>query len=105
MPHLHGSKIHTQTTNSQGKLEDRGENREATGEFEASDLALTLGSGNTLSVWDKATVRIGANLKLISQKIETEEAGGVAIDLGLLIRPRSAKSLRFGVSLQNLGPM
>ena len=89
---------------SHGKMEGRGEDREATGEFEASDMALTLGYGNTLSVWDKATVRIGANLKLISQKIESEQAGGVAIDLGLLIRPQSAKSLRFGVSLQNLGP-
>ena len=89
---------------SQGKMEGRGENREATGEFEASDMALTLGYGNTLSIWDKAAVNIGANLKLISQKIESERAGGVAIDLGLLIRPKGAKSLRFGVSLQNLGP-
>jgi hypothetical protein len=89
---------------SQGKLEGRDENREVTGEFEASDIALTLSYGRALPVWNKATVRIGANLKLISQKIEIEQASGVAIDLGLLIRPNSLKSIQFGVSLQNLGP-
>jgi hypothetical protein len=50
-------------------------------------------------------VSIGANIKLIQQKIEDETAWSGAIDLGLLYRlPGPRGGLRLGFAVQNIGP-
>ena len=50
-------------------------------------------------------VSIGANLKLIHQRIEDETAWTGAIDLGLLYRlPGPRGGLRLGFAVQNIGP-
>ena len=48
-------------------------------------------------------LKLGTNLKIIQQKIETEHATGVAIDVGTLYNT-SIKNLTLGFSFQNLGP-
>ncbi|OGS17834.1 MAG: hypothetical protein A3J83_05390 [Elusimicrobia bacterium RIFOXYA2_FULL_40_6] len=52
---------------------------------------------------NKRFIGFGANLKIIQQKIESEQATGLAVDLGALYH---FNSLPFtaGLSIQNLGP-
>ncbi|OGS20309.1 MAG: hypothetical protein A2252_11870 [Elusimicrobia bacterium RIFOXYA2_FULL_39_19] len=84
---------------SQGELEGRDENRVQTGGFSASDLAVTLSVSKQVS---KLT-SMGINLKIIQQRIESEQATGVAFDVGSLYH-FATLPLSFGLSLQNLGP-
>jgi hypothetical protein len=50
-------------------------------------------------------VSIGANIKLIQQKIEDETAWSGAVDLGLLYKQPSPRGeLRLGFAVQNIGP-
>jgi hypothetical protein len=61
----------------QGEFEGRDENRNLTGNFTASDLAISLSVGRRIP-----SGSIGMNLKIINESIETERATGVAVDLG-----------------------
>ncbi len=82
----------------QGTFEGRDENRKATGDFGASDLAgiVSFSQRNRLG-------SLGMNVKIIQQRIESETAQGLALDLGSGIR-YPASSLSFGAAIQNLGP-
>ncbi|MFA5780107.1 MAG: PorV/PorQ family protein [Elusimicrobiota bacterium] len=84
---------------SQGKIEGRDENRNATDSFSAYDVATTISYSKKIN----EKVKLGTNLKIIQQKIETEHATGVAIDIGTLYNT-GIKNLTAGLSFQNLGP-
>ncbi|MBI5574462.1 MAG: PorV/PorQ family protein [Elusimicrobia bacterium] len=84
---------------SQGKLEGRDEDRNKTDSFSAYDVATTISYAKSIN--DK--VKFGTNLKLIQQKIETEHATGVAVDIGTLYNT-AIKNLTLGFSFRNLGP-
>ncbi len=81
-----------------GSIEGRDDNRQLTNSFSASDTAAYL-SKSVRSSWGS----YGANIKLIQQRIETEQASGLAGDVGCKIY-RSSSPLSFGLSIQNLGP-
>ena len=88
-------------------LEERTEETmEPEGTFAAYDIAL---AGAYACKVSKA-LSIGANLKLIHQRIQDETAWGGAIDIGLLYRfpgPRkrfSRDTLQLGFAVQNIGP-
>lgn len=82
------------------------ETTEPEGTFAAYDIAVAGAYACKIS----KTVSIGANVKLIHQKIESETAWGGAIDIGLLYRvprPRGRFSrdiLQAGFVVQNIGP-
>ena len=88
---------------SQGEMEGRDENRQQTASFGASDMAVTFSFSRNLLLSNKRFIGLGANLKIIQQKIESEQATGVAIDLGALYHFRSLP-FTAGLSIQNLGP-
>ncbi|MFB0528028.1 MAG: PorV/PorQ family protein, partial [bacterium] len=90
-------------------LEERtGDFPEPEGTFAAYDIAVAGAYACKIS----GTISIGANLKLIHQRIESETAWGGAIDIGLLYRaPRrvgrgrfSRDKLQVGFAVQNIGP-
>ncbi len=88
-------------------LEQRStETQEPEGTFAAYDIAVAGAYACKIS----KTISIGANVKLIHQKIESETAWGGAIDIGLLYRvprPRGRFSrdiLQVGFVVQNIGP-
>jgi len=83
---------------TQGKLEGRDEKRNKTDSFSAYDVATTIYSKKI-----NEKIKLGTNLKIIQQKIETEYATGVAIDMGTLYNT-AVKNLTVGFSFQNLGP-
>ena len=83
-------------------LEERTtETMEPEGTFAAYDIAVA--GAYALKV--SKAVSIGANVKLIHQRIEDETAWSGAVDLGLLykqLRPRGG--LQLGFAVQNIGP-
>jgi len=88
-------------------LEERTtETIEPEGTFAAYDIALAGAYACTVG----RAVAIGANMKLIHQKIEDESAWSGAIDIGLLYRPPGSKrtfsegGLQLGFAVQNIGP-
>jgi hypothetical protein len=83
---------------SQGTFEGRNDDRRPTGDFSASDLAAVLGIA---SPWKLGG--LGINLKFIQQRIESEQATGLALDLGSYIQPLDAP-FTLGLVLQNAGP-
>lgn len=83
---------------SQGTFEGRDDNRRATGDFGASDLA-----GIVSFSQRKRLGSLGLNVKVIQQRIESETAQGLAFDLGSSIQ-YPGSPLSFGAALQNLGP-
>ncbi|OGS20973.1 MAG: hypothetical protein A2252_04585 [Elusimicrobia bacterium RIFOXYA2_FULL_39_19] len=88
---------------SQGEMEGRDENRQQTASFGASDMAVTFSFSKNLLLSNKRFIGLGANLKIIQQKIESEQATGVAVDLGALYH-FPALPFTAGLSIQNLGP-
>lgn len=84
---------------TQGKLEGRDENRNATDSFSAYDVATNISYSKKMN----EKVKLGTNLKIIQQKIETEHATGVAIDIGTLY-DTGINNLTAGLSFQNIGP-
>ena len=82
------------------------ESQEPEGFMAAYDIAVAGAYACKIS----KTISIGANVKLIHQKIENERAWGGAIDIGLLYRvpgPRrrfSREKLQLGFVVQNIGP-
>jgi len=88
---------------SQGDMEGRDENRQQTTSFGASDMAVTFSFSKNLLLSNKRFIGLGANLKIIQQKIESEQATGVAVDLGALYHFNKSP-VTAGLSIQNLGP-
>lgn len=84
---------------TQGKIESRDANRQVTGGFSGSDLALNLAFSRALS----PATRLGVNLKYLSSSIEAESAQSFALDLGGMYRFGST-GLQLGMAAQNLGP-
>ncbi len=77
-------------------LEGYDSNEQPTGNFKASDLALTLAYGRKLN--DK--ISLGCNFKYISQTIDTEDASGIALDFGGLYKVND--KLKVGLKPINL---
>ena len=92
---------------SQGNMEGRDENRQVTQEFGANDAAMTLSFASTSKVpgarSQGVNLSYGINLKIIRQQIESAQAIGLAMDMGLLYR-FSALPFSAAFSVQNLGP-
>ncbi|MFH2070176.1 MAG: PorV/PorQ family protein [Elusimicrobiota bacterium] len=86
---------------SQSELEGRDENRQQTGTFGASDLAVTLSYSRRLPELSN-TISAGLNVKFIQQNIEVHTARGVAIDVGTLYQT-PINNLKAGLSVQNIG--
>ncbi|MDD5208782.1 MAG: PorV/PorQ family protein [Elusimicrobiales bacterium] len=74
-----------------------------TGSVSAYDLAAYLGWGDGLETNNKflPSVRYGATVKFISEKLDSSEASGYGLDAGLLLLP-AVKNLRFGLGAENL---
>src|SRR3989339_1525757 len=88
---------------SQDSIEGRDENRQRTGSFNAYDVATTLSYSTVILSETKNPVSIGTNIKIIQQKIESESATGVAVDIGTQY-DTSINNLKLGLSFQNIGP-
>lgn len=84
---------------SQSSIEGRGANREATGEFRASDTAINLAYARPLT----ARAGLGLNFKYITSHIAGESASGWAVDAGWQYK-MPVKGLSLGFAAQNLGP-
>jgi len=84
---------------SQGSIEGRDENRQRTSSFNAYDVATTVSYSRSMN----NGVSLGTNVKIIQQKIDTESATGVAVDIGTQY-DTSIKNLKLGLSFQNIGP-
>ncbi|MBN2407507.1 MAG: PorV/PorQ family protein [Elusimicrobia bacterium] len=79
----------------------RGLNGKETHEFSVYSMAATMGYGRKV----KEDLLLGANIKIIREKLEKEKATGLAVDIGSLYdMPVGDNRLRFGVVLQNFGP-
>lgn len=80
---------------------DNSDNR--TGSVSAYDLALHLGYGGGLETDLEflPSLRYGAAVKYISERLDTSKASGYGVDAGLLLLT-PVKNLRFGLGLENL---
>ncbi len=80
---------------------DSADNR--TGSVSAYDLALHLGYGGALETDLEflPSLRYGAAVKYISEKLDNSKASGYGVDAGLLLLT-PVKELRFGLGLENL---
>ena len=82
---------------SAGELEGRDASQNLTGNFTASDLAVSAGYGLALG-----RLKAGAAVKYIGQKIKDSSAAAFAADAGLLYG-LDGVPLTFGVSVSNFG--
>ncbi|MDO8805363.1 MAG: PorV/PorQ family protein [Elusimicrobiota bacterium] len=80
---------------------DSADNR--TGSVSAYDMAVYFGYGGRLETASDLlpSVRYGAAVKYISEKLDTGKATGYGLDAGLLLLP-GVKNLRFGLGVENL---
>jgi hypothetical protein len=80
---------------------DSADNR--TGSVSAYDLAFHLGYGGALETGLEflPSLRYGAAVKYISERLDTSKASGYGLDAGLLLLT-PVKALRFGLGLENL---
>ncbi len=83
---------------NQAELDGRSEDRGATGDFNAGDLAVTFGGAKTVR-----SLSLGAGVKVIRSQIAGETASGLALDLGTVWKTPGSK-LQLGAAVQNLGP-
>jgi hypothetical protein len=83
---------------SQPSIEGRGVNRESSGKFGASDMAINLAYGGTFA----ARTALGINLKYITSRIADVSGNSWAVDAGWQYKPVNTLSL--GLAIQNLGP-
>lgn len=83
----------------QSVIEGRGANREAAAKFGASDTAVNLAYGRTLT----ARSGLGFNFKYITSHIADESASGWAVDAGWQYKA-PVKGLSLGLAVQNIGP-
>lgn len=81
-----------------GDIDGRGEDREKTEDFTASDFLLQFSYAKALVSGYQA----GGSFKYIRQKIADESASGIALDMGL--QKSVISNLNMGISLRNLGP-
>jgi len=81
-----------------GAIDARGADRSASGGFEASDTALTVGLGRRVS----AATGAGANLKYIRSQLGQDSAQTFALDLGV-VRRLEGRPASLGLSVLNLG--
>lgn len=83
---------------NEGKIEERDENFNLTGNtVESNDLVFSLGYGYRLRVLGN-TLSFGAGAKLFRQSLAGEAATGTGLDAGVLY---ALKNLSFGATLQN----
>ena len=82
---------------SSGEFERTNELNEPMGDFSEGDMAFVLSASKSLN----PRFSLGANLKVVRQRVEEFEAAGVGFDLGLLYNITPA--VRIGTSLLNLG--
>ncbi|MEW6609494.1 MAG: PorV/PorQ family protein, partial [bacterium] len=80
-------------------LKGRDKDGNLIGNFGAKDLAAQLAYG----LMTDTNLSIGASLKLIKQKIESEKACALAFDIGLLYHEPLLKNLSFAFVIQNIG--
>jgi len=83
-----------------GELIGRDENDRLTGNFTAYDMALSIAYAKEL----KNALLGGANIKIIHQRNENEEAQGVAMDLGIQYNPSQLPNITIGAVIANIGP-
>ncbi|OGS17577.1 MAG: hypothetical protein A3J83_04375 [Elusimicrobia bacterium RIFOXYA2_FULL_40_6] len=86
---------------SQSGLEGRDANGAQTDDFGASDLAVTFSYSRQVKL-NANKVGLGINMKMLRQQIASDQAYGVAFDMGALYYTKSMP-LSFGLSLQNIG--
>jgi hypothetical protein len=67
-------------------------------DFSAGDMAVTIGYGHKMN----GKMLLGANAKIIHQRIKDSNATGMAMDMGILCSTR-VKGLMIGANLRNLG--
>ena len=84
---------------SQSSIEGRGANREVSEKFGASDMAINLAYGRTLT----ARTNLGINFKYITSRIADETGNSWAVDAGWQYK-MPVKGLSLGLAAQNLGP-
>ena len=84
---------------SQTSIEGRDANREAAGKFGASDTAINLAYGRSLT----ARTGLGINFKYITSRIADETGNSWAVDAGWQYKT-PVKGLGLGFAVQNLGP-
>ncbi len=84
---------------SQGKIESRGADRQVTGGFSASDMAVNLAYSRSAL----PRTRLGINFKYLKSQIADVSAQGWAVDLGSLYET-PISGLNLGLAVQNLGP-
>lgn len=84
---------------SMGDLKGRDENGNLTGDFGAKDLALQVAYG----LMANTDLSIGAGLKFIREKIESEQASALAIDIGFLYYDPSLENFNLAFVIQNIG--
>lgn len=82
-----------------GDIERRDASRMATGTFEATDSAYSLGYAHTVG----AGIGVGGSIKFLHQKIDTESASSYAMDFGAVGR-LPGRPLWLGASVLNVGP-
>jgi len=90
-----------------GEIEGRSADRESTGNFTASDVAVSLSHVRQF----RTDVYFGTSLKIIRQTIADETAEGVAVDVGMSWKVGSEKlvvsskqGIEIGFAIRNLGP-
>jgi len=93
-----GSMVYFHTGDIQGSRFSQSGIYEKSADFNASDSCLTLSYAHPWS--DRFS--IGANFKIIYEKIEKEDAATVAFDLGTFYKT-PIDNLSFGLCIQNLG--
>ena len=87
---------------NQGELEGRGESREQTGNFTASDMVVTLGWGGQF----RQKSGLGASAKVIQSKISGYSSTGLAFDAGFQssLSALTGSPIQVGFAVQNMGP-
>ncbi len=80
-------------------LKGRDENGNLTGKFGAKDLAFEVAYG----LMANTDLSIGAALKFIREKIESEQASALAIDIGFLYHDPLLKNFNSAFVIQNIG--
>lgn len=74
------------------------------GSVSARDTAVYFSYADSLKLNNKYTgpLLYGASLKYINERLANEKAGGFALDLGLMAKPKAIKNLQFAVMAENL---
>lgn len=82
-----------------GEIEGKDKEDNPIGNFAAYDYALSI----AYAIPANENLDLGINFKFIQQKIEKENADGMAIDMGLLYLDPSNEKFKIAAVLQNLG--